>query len=81
MKPSILAAWLVPLGLMVQESPAGARPESPGLQDQRGTPCPRALATRILEFSTLVPAPPQPAAPGYADRLATTPLGPSLIHL
>jgi len=74
-KPATLAVWLVPLGLIVQGSPAGARPESLGLQDQPRTPCPQALATRILESSALVPAPPQPAAPGYADRLATTPLG------
>ena len=75
MKPATLAAWLAPLGLLVQGSPAGARPEALGFQDQDRTSCPQALATRILEPNTMVPAPPQPAAPGYADRLVTTPLG------
>ena len=75
MKPATLAAWLAPLGLLGQGFPAGASPDAHPLQDQDRPTCPLALASRILEPNTLVPASPQPAAPGYANRLATTPLG------
>jgi len=80
-KPVTLAACLLPLGGVLQGSAAVALQDQPALHQQSGTPCPQALATRVLESTSLVQAPPQPGAPGYADRLATTPLGwPRLQH-
>ena len=65
----------------MQGSAAVALPKEPDLHQPAGTTCPKALATRVLESTRLVQARPQPGAPGYADRLATTPLGwPRLQH-
>ena len=75
MKPATLAVCLLPLGLVLQGSAAVALPKEPALHQPAGTTCPKALATRLLESTRLVQAPPQPGAPGYAERLATTPLG------
>lgn len=75
MKLIALAAWLVPVGVMLPGSPAGARPEAPSLQDQDPIPCPQALATRVLGSTRLVQPPPQPGVPGYGARLATTAYG------
>ncbi|GDX76986.1 hypothetical protein LBMAG41_20620 [Cyanobium sp.] len=81
MKPGTLAACLLPLGGVLQGSAAAALQHQPALHQQSGTSCPHALATRVLESTSLVQASPQPGAPGYADRLATTPLGwPRLQH-
>jgi len=74
-KPATLAVCLLPLGLVLQGSAAVALPKEPALHQPAGTTCPKALATRLLESTRLVQAPPQPGAPGYAERLATTPLG------
>ncbi|MCX5957534.1 MAG: peptidase [Cyanobacteria bacterium] len=52
-----------------------ALPKEPDLHQPAGTSCPKALATRVLESTRLVQARPEPGAPGYTDRLATTPLG------
>jgi predicted Zn-dependent protease len=80
-KPGTLAACLLPLGGVLQGSAAAALQDEPALHQQSGTSCPHALATRVLESTSLVQASPQPGAPGYADRLATTPLGwPRLQH-
>lgn len=75
MKPATLAACLLPLGIVLQECAAVALPKEPALPQPAGTSCPKALATRVLESTRLVEAPPQTAASGYAHRLATTPLG------
>ncbi len=81
MKPATLAACLLALAGVLQGSAALALQDQPELQQRAGTTCPRALATRVLESTSLVQAPPQSGAPGYADRLATTPLGwPRLQH-
>ena len=81
MRPATLAACLLPLGEMLQGSAAVALQNQPALHQPAGPPCPQALATRFLESTSLVQASPQPGAPGYADRLATTPLGwPRLQH-
>jgi len=74
-KPATLAACLLPLGVVLQGSAAVALPKEPALPQSAGTSCPQALATRVLESTRLVQAPPQPGVSGYADRLATTPLG------
>jgi predicted Zn-dependent protease len=80
-KPGTLAACLLPLGGVLEGSAAAALQDEPALHQEAGSPCPQALATRVLESTSLVQAPPQPGAPGYADRLATTPLGwPRLQH-
>jgi len=70
-----LAACVVPVGVMLPGSPAGAWTESPSLQDQERIPCPPALATRVLGSTRLVQSPPQPGVPGYGARLATTAYG------
>lgn len=75
MKPAPLAACLLPLGVVLQGSAAVALPKEPDLHQPAGTSCPKALATRVLESTRLVQARPEPGAPGYTDRLATTPLG------
>jgi predicted Zn-dependent protease len=80
-KPATLAACLLSLGGVLQGSAAVALQDEPALHQPAGTPCPQALATRILESTLLVQARPEPGAPGYSDRLATTPLGwPRLLH-
>ena len=81
MKPATLAACLLPLGGGLLGSAAVALQHIPALQPPAGTICPQALAIRVLESTSLVQAPPQPGAPGYAERLATTRLGwPRLQH-
>ena len=75
MKPATLAAFLLPLAGVLQGSAAVALQNEPVLQQPAGTTCPQALATRVLQSTTLVQVSPQPGAPGYANRLATTPLG------
>ena len=81
MKPATLAACLLPLGEGLLGFAAVALQHEPGLQQPAFTPCPQALATRVLESTSLLQAPWQPGAPGYADRLATTRLGwPRLQH-
>jgi len=80
-KPATLAACLLSLGGFQQGFAAVALPKEPDLHQRAGTTCPKALATRVLESTRLVQARQQPGAPGYADRLATTPLGwPRLQH-
>ena len=75
MKPATLAAFLLPLAGVLQGSAAVALQDEPALHQPAGTTCPAALATRVLESTSLEQGPPKPGAPGYADRLATTPLG------
>lgn len=75
MKPATLVTCLLPLGGVLQASPALALQHGPALPQPAATTCPQVLATMVLESTSLVQAPPQPGAPGYADRLATTPLG------
>jgi predicted Zn-dependent protease len=70
-----MAACLLSLRLVLLEFPAEALSEAPGLQEPTATSCTRAIATRVLESTTLVPVAVSTTAPGYADRLATTPLG------
>ena len=75
MKLFTLAACLLSLGGLIQGYAAFALQDEPALHQPTSTTCPQALATRVLESTRLVQAHPQPGAPGYADRLATTPLG------
>ena len=75
MNPAPLAACLLPLAMVLQGSPAEALSDEPTLHQPAGTFCPQALETRLLASHSLVPAPPQPGAPGYADRLSTTSFG------
>ena len=75
MKPATLAAFLLPVAGVLQGSAAVTLQDEPAHHQPVYTSCPKALTTRVLESSKLLQASPQPGAPGYADRLATTPLG------
>jgi len=74
-KPAGAAARLLTLALVLAGFPCRCVADQATVQEPATPPCLPALATRLLEPTRLVADPLPASAPGYADRLATTPFG------